>query len=127
MEACLADRAKVKEKLVELLPKFKRKINRSGNLGVFTLVPVLCYVQVYLKEKSLRELEEKNKTLSENPGLLQLYKVHSTHLKWGVKNIENLKQFESTLLYGFAQLSIFGGSGDSYWFFLSLKSEFFVY
>ena len=32
----------------ELLPKFKRKINK--------------------------ELEEKNKTLSENPGLLQLYK-----------------------------------------------------
>lgn len=43
-----ADRDKVKEKLVELLPKFKRKINK--------------------------ELEEKNKTLSDNPGLLQLYK-----------------------------------------------------
>jgi hypothetical protein len=28
VDACLADRAKVKEKLVELLPKFKRKINR---------------------------------------------------------------------------------------------------
>jgi len=47
-EAQFADRDRVKEKLVELLPKFKRKINK--------------------------ELEEKNKTLSENPGLLQLYK-----------------------------------------------------
>jgi len=46
--AQIADRDKVKEKLVELLPKFKRKINK--------------------------ELEEKNKTLSDNPGLLQLYK-----------------------------------------------------
>ena len=46
--AQLQDRDKVKDKLVELLPKFKRKINK--------------------------ELEEKNKTLSENPGLLQLYK-----------------------------------------------------
>jgi len=46
--AQLEDRDKVKDKLVELLPKFKRKINK--------------------------ELEEKNKTLSENPGLLQLYK-----------------------------------------------------
>ena len=45
----LSDRERVKEKLVELLPKFKRKINK--------------------------ELEEKNKTLSDNPGLLQLYKV----------------------------------------------------
>ena len=42
------DRDVVKNKLVELLPKFKRKINK--------------------------ELEEKNKTLSDNPGLLQLYK-----------------------------------------------------
>lgn len=42
------DRDRVKEKLVELLPKFKRKINK--------------------------ELEEKNKTLSDNPTLLQLYK-----------------------------------------------------
>ncbi|XP_023328908.1 general transcription factor IIH subunit 1, partial [Eurytemora carolleeae] len=48
IEAQLADRERVKEKLVELLPKFKRKINK--------------------------ELEEKNKTLSDNPGLLQLYK-----------------------------------------------------
>jgi len=46
--AQVADRDKVKEKLVELLPKFKRKINK--------------------------ELEEKNKTLSDNPALLQLYK-----------------------------------------------------
>ena len=46
--AQMMDRDKVKEKLVELLPKFKRKINK--------------------------ELEEKNKTLSDNPGLLQLYK-----------------------------------------------------
>ena len=46
--AQIADRDVVKNKLVELLPKFKRKINK--------------------------ELEEKNKTLSENPGLLQLYK-----------------------------------------------------
>ena len=46
--AQIADRDKVKDKLVELLPKFKRKINK--------------------------ELEEKNKTLTENPGLLQLYK-----------------------------------------------------
>jgi hypothetical protein len=29
VDACLADRSKVKEKLVELLPKFKRKINRQ--------------------------------------------------------------------------------------------------
>ena len=49
MEACLADRAKVKEKLVELLPKFKRKINRSGNLGVFILVPVrYCVMYKYI-------------------------------------------------------------------------------
>ena len=46
--AQIADRDKVKDKLVELLPKFKRKINK--------------------------ELEEKNKTLSDNPALLQLYK-----------------------------------------------------
>merc|ERR1711874_491642 len=39
---------RVKERLGELLPKFKRKINK--------------------------ELEEKNKTLSDNPALLQLYK-----------------------------------------------------
>jgi len=44
----LADREKVREKLTQLLPKFKRKINK--------------------------ELEEKNKMLSDNPGLLQLYK-----------------------------------------------------
>jgi len=48
MPAQVADRDKVKDLLVELLPKFKRKINK--------------------------ELEEKNKTLSDNPGLLQLYK-----------------------------------------------------
>eukprot|EP00088_Acartia_fossae_P015028 TRINITY_DN1813_c0_g1_i4.p1 TRINITY_DN1813_c0_g1~~TRINITY_DN1813_c0_g1_i4.p1 ORF type:complete len:547 (+),score=108.70 TRINITY_DN1813_c0_g1_i4:30-1643(+) len=46
--AQLADRNKVQEKLSQLLPKFKRKMNK--------------------------ELEEKNKTLSDNPGLLQLYK-----------------------------------------------------
>jgi len=48
VELQLSDRERVKEKLVELLPKFKRKINK--------------------------ELEEKNKTLSDTPGLLQLYK-----------------------------------------------------
>jgi len=48
MGAQCEDRDRVKEKLVELLPKFKRKINK--------------------------ELEEKNKTLSDNPSLLQLYK-----------------------------------------------------
>lgn len=47
-EQSLKDRESVKECLVELLPKFKRRINK--------------------------ELEEKNRTLSENPGLLQLYK-----------------------------------------------------
>ena len=47
-EQQLKDREQVKECLVELLPKFKRRINK--------------------------ELEEKNRTLSENPGLLQLYK-----------------------------------------------------
>ena len=44
----LQDREAVKEMLSKLLPKFKRKINK--------------------------ELEEKNRLLSENPGLLQLYK-----------------------------------------------------
>ena len=48
LSAQCEDRDRVKEKLVELLPKFKRKINK--------------------------ELEEKNKTLSDNPALLQLYK-----------------------------------------------------
>jgi len=48
LEQQLKDRESVKECLVELLPKFKRRINK--------------------------ELEEKNRTLSENPGLLQLYK-----------------------------------------------------
>jgi transcription initiation factor TFIIH subunit 1 len=38
----------VKEHLQELLPKFKKKVNK--------------------------ELEEKNRMLRENPGLLQLYK-----------------------------------------------------
>ena len=46
--AQVADRDRVKDKLVELLPRFKRKINK--------------------------ELEDKNRTLTENPGLLQLYK-----------------------------------------------------
>ena len=44
----LQDRNTVKEMLVSILPKFKRKVNK--------------------------ELEEKNRMLSENPGLLQLYK-----------------------------------------------------
>jgi transcription initiation factor TFIIH subunit 1 len=43
------DRDQVKELLIQLLPKFKRKVNQ--------------------------ELEEKNKLLSENPKLLRLYKV----------------------------------------------------
>ena len=64
-------------------PQVQEKDQQVRQLGsLYTRTgTVLCYVQVYLKEKSLRELEEKNKTLSENPGLLQLYKVHSTHLK----------------------------------------------
>uniref|UniRef100_A0A6P7F0M8 General transcription factor IIH subunit 1 n=1 Tax=Diabrotica virgifera virgifera TaxID=50390 RepID=A0A6P7F0M8_DIAVI len=48
MPAQLADRDKIKEMLQSLLPKFKRKVDR--------------------------ELEEKNKLLSTNPALLQLYK-----------------------------------------------------
>lgn len=44
----VAERNNVKEMLVQLLPRFKRKVNK--------------------------ELEEKNRMLSENPGLLQLYK-----------------------------------------------------
>ncbi|KAL1116102.1 hypothetical protein AAG570_005597 [Ranatra chinensis] len=47
-QAAISDRDKVKDLLVTLLPKFKRKVNK--------------------------ELEEKNRLLSENPGLLQLYK-----------------------------------------------------
>lgn len=46
--AAIKERDKVKDLLVSLLPKFKRKVNK--------------------------ELEEKNRLLSENPGLLQLYK-----------------------------------------------------
>ncbi|KAK9508656.1 hypothetical protein O3M35_006165 [Rhynocoris fuscipes] len=46
--AAIKERDKVKDLLVTLLPKFKRKVNK--------------------------ELEEKNRLLSENPGLLQLYK-----------------------------------------------------
>ncbi len=46
--AQIKDRDEVKELLQELLPKFKRKVNK--------------------------ELEEKNRMLRENPGLLQLYK-----------------------------------------------------
>ena len=42
------DRDEVKELLQQLLPKFKKKVNK--------------------------ELEEKNRMLRENPGLLQLYK-----------------------------------------------------
>ncbi|XP_023016096.1 transcription factor B1 [Leptinotarsa decemlineata] len=48
LEAQLADRDKIKEMLQSLLPKFKRKVDK--------------------------ELEEKNKLLSSNPALLQLYK-----------------------------------------------------
>ncbi|XP_044255706.1 general transcription factor IIH subunit 1 [Tribolium madens] len=48
LQAQLSDRDKVKEMLQTLLPKFKRKVDR--------------------------ELEEKNKLLSSNPALLQLYK-----------------------------------------------------
>ncbi|XP_055921397.1 general transcription factor IIH subunit 1 [Eupeodes corollae] len=48
LQAQLADRDKVKELLQQLLPNFKRKVDK--------------------------ELEEKNKILSENPNLLQLYK-----------------------------------------------------
>ena len=44
----IKDRDEVKDLLQELLPKFKRKVNK--------------------------ELEEKNRMLRENPGLLQLYK-----------------------------------------------------
>lgn len=44
----IKDRDEVKELLQQLLPKFKRKVNK--------------------------ELEEKNRMLRENPGLLQLYK-----------------------------------------------------
>uniref|UniRef100_A0A1B0G4A4 General transcription factor IIH subunit 1 n=1 Tax=Glossina morsitans morsitans TaxID=37546 RepID=A0A1B0G4A4_GLOMM len=47
-QAMLADRDKVKELLQQLLPNFKRKVDK--------------------------ELEEKNRILSENPHLLQLYK-----------------------------------------------------
>ncbi|XP_073997267.1 transcription factor B1 [Rhodnius prolixus] len=46
--AAIKERDKVKDLLVSLLPKFKRKVNK--------------------------ELEEKNRLLSENPGLLQLYR-----------------------------------------------------
>ncbi|XP_018579408.1 general transcription factor IIH subunit 1, partial [Anoplophora glabripennis] len=48
LQAQLADRDKIKEMLQTLLPKFKRKVDK--------------------------ELEEKNKLLSSNPALLQLYK-----------------------------------------------------
>ena len=48
LAAQLADRDKVKELLQQLLPNFKRKVDK--------------------------ELEEKNRILSENPNLLQLYK-----------------------------------------------------
>lgn len=48
MQAQIADRDKVKDMLQTLLPKFKRKVDK--------------------------ELEEKNKLLSTNPTLLQLYK-----------------------------------------------------
>ncbi|KAK6630220.1 hypothetical protein RUM43_015013 [Polyplax serrata] len=48
IQAQIKDRDEVKELLVQLLPKFKRKIDR--------------------------ELEEKNRLLSENPSLLQLYR-----------------------------------------------------
>ncbi|XP_055839241.1 general transcription factor IIH subunit 1 [Episyrphus balteatus] len=48
LQAQLADRDKVKELLQQLLPNFKRKVDK--------------------------ELEEKNRILSENPNLLQLYK-----------------------------------------------------
>lgn len=47
-QAQIADRDKVKELLQQLLPNFKRKVDK--------------------------ELEEKNRILSENPHLLQLYK-----------------------------------------------------
>ncbi|XP_014248752.1 general transcription factor IIH subunit 1 [Cimex lectularius] len=46
--AAIKERDKVKDLLVNLLPKFKRKVNK--------------------------ELEEKNRLMMENPGLLQLYK-----------------------------------------------------
>jgi len=76
-EEQLLDRERVKERLVELLPKFKRKINK--------------------------ELEEKNKTLSENPGLLQLYKdlvitsIITAEEFWNSHAAEYMKQKQGPL------------------------------
>lgn len=76
--AAIRERDKVKDLLVTLLPKFKRKVNK--------------------------ELEEKNRLLSENPGLLQLYKdlvmtevvtseeFWSTHAKPFMNKINSSKQ-----------------------------------
>jgi len=76
-EAQLADRKNVYDKLSQLLPKFKRKINK--------------------------ELEEKNKTLSDNPGLLQLYKdlvitgIISAEEFWASHAAEYIKQKQVVL------------------------------
>ncbi len=51
----LADRAKVKEKLVELLPKFKRKINRQVCLFLLLLTIV---AEPRAKEPKLNWLPE---------------------------------------------------------------------
>lgn len=76
--AQIIDRDKVKELLQQLLPNFKRKVDK--------------------------ELEEKNKMLSENPVLLQLYKdlvitqvisseeFWTTHVKQHTQQTSNMKK-----------------------------------
>ena len=76
--AQISDRDKVKELLQQLLPNFKRKVDK--------------------------ELEEKNRLLSENPALLQLYKdlvitqvisseeFWSTHAKQYTSKEQTVKQ-----------------------------------
>ena len=53
----LADRAKVKEKLVELLPKFKRKINRQHSFLFFFNFTTIFFYQVFFKGEFLRNFD----------------------------------------------------------------------
>ena len=64
----------MKEMLVSILPKFKRKVNK--------------------------ELEEKNRMLSENPGLLQLYKDGTITLEEAMSHADSRSNLEAKVNFG---------------------------
>ncbi|KAJ8937555.1 hypothetical protein NQ314_011790 [Rhamnusium bicolor] len=67
LQAQLIDRDKVKEMLQSLLPKFKRKVQRFINLHLFVTYSFITFLD-------RQGIGGKNKLLSSNPALLQLYK-----------------------------------------------------